>query len=61
MKNTNNELLNWKQACTLLNCSRSYFYNLVNTGALQGIRLGAKNGVRVYKKDCMEYIKNKKI
>ncbi|UWX06422.1 helix-turn-helix domain-containing protein [Taurinivorans muris] len=61
MSNVENELLNWKQACTILSCSRSYFYNLVNTGVLQGLRLGKKQGVRVYKKDCLSYLKKKKI
>lgn len=61
MKNTNNELLNWKQACKVLGCSKSYFYNLVNSGLLKAIRIGERKGVRVYKKDCLCYMDSKKI
>lgn len=52
--------LNWEQACKLLDCSRSHFYNLINSGVLPSVRLGRVKGVRVYEKDCWEYLQQKK-
>lgn len=49
--------LNWRQACMLLSCSRSHFYNLVNTGKLPAIRTGEVKGVRVFEEDCLEFLK----
>ncbi len=50
--------LNWRQACTILSCSRSHFYNLINSGKLPAIRMGAVKGVRVFEDDCMKYLKS---
>lgn len=41
----------------LLGCSRSHFYNLVNSGRLPAIRTGEIKGVRVYEADCQEYLR----
>lgn len=49
--------LNWRQACMLLSCSRSHFYNLVNTGKLPAIRTGEVKGVRVFEEDCLQFLK----
>lgn len=49
MKKNEDELLNWQQACKILGCSKSYFYNLVNAGLLKAIRLGERKGVTVRK------------
>lgn len=49
------ETLNWQQACKILGCSQSHFYNLVNSGDLPAIRSGKVRGVRVTRKDCEEY------
>lgn len=49
------EILNWQQACIILNCSRSHFYNLVNSGQLPAERSGKVRGVRVRKEDCLRY------
>lgn len=57
----NDELLNWQQACKIIGCSRSYFYNLVNAGLLKAIRIGERKGIRVYKSDCLCYVKSKEI
>lgn len=54
---SSSRLLNWHQACTLLGCSRSHFYNLVNSGRLPAIRTGEVKGVRVYEADCQEYLR----
>ena len=53
------KLLNWRQACRLLGCSRSHFYNLVNSGALPALRHGEVKGVRVYERDCLEYLRQR--
>lgn len=49
--------LNWAQAITVLGCSRSHFYNLINSGRLPAIRTGEVKGVRVYEADCQEYLR----
>lgn len=51
------ETLNWQQACKILGCSQSHFYNLVNSGDLPSIRSGKVRGVRVGRADCMAYLK----
>lgn len=48
--------LNWEQAIAVLDCSRSHFYNLVNSGRLPAIRTGEVKGVRVYEADCQAYL-----
>lgn len=50
------EVLNWQQACKLLSCSRSHFYNLINSGALPALRLGRVKGIRVKLADCKNYL-----
>lgn len=48
--------LNWRQACMILACSRSHFYNLVNSGKIPAIRTGEVKGVRVFESDCLAYL-----
>ena len=55
------EKLNWQQACALMGCSRSHFYNLVNSGMLMAQRYGKIKGVRVLRSDCVKYMKNKEV
>lgn len=50
------ENLNWQQACRLLECSKSHFYNLVNSGEIPAQRFGKIRGIRVRKSDCQEYL-----
>lgn len=50
------ETLNWQQACKILGCSRSHFYNLVNSGDLPSARSGKVRGVRVRRADCEAYL-----
>ena len=57
MANRAPELLNWQQACKLLDCSQSHFYNLVNSGTIPSQRSGKTRGVRVKRSDCEEYLK----
>lgn len=55
--NDDRKILNWRQACAILSCSRSHFYNLINSGRLPAIRMGMVKGVRVYEDDCINYLK----
>lgn len=50
------ETVNWQQACAILGCSKSHFYNLVNAGSLPAIRNGKIRGVRVRRSDCETYL-----
>ena len=43
--------LNWREACEVLGCKKSHFYNLVNSGRMPAHRHGALRGVWVYEKD----------
>jgi len=49
--------LNWQQACRLLGCSRSHFYNLINNGDLPAERNGRIKGVTVRREDCERYLR----
>ena len=46
------EWINWQQACKILNCSKSHFYNLVNQGVLESKRSGWVKGIVVKRTDC---------
>lgn len=48
--------LDWREACALLGCKKSHFYNLVNSGILPAIRIGRIKGLRVYEADCLAYV-----
>ena len=59
MENNNSaseKKLNWREACALLGCKKSHFYNLVNSGKIPAIRTGAIKGIRVFESDCMKYL-----
>lgn len=46
--------LNWRQACELLGCKKSFFYALVRDGRLPAYRLdGCKRSLWVYEEDCL--------
>lgn len=49
--------LNWQQACAILGCGKSYFYNLVATGQLTGYRVGQR-GLWVYEDDCKRLLRS---
>lgn len=61
MKEEKKELLNWQQACKILGCSKSHFYNLVNSGKIKAFRIGTLKGVKVYKEDCLIYLTKNEI
>lgn len=48
--------LNWREACELLGCGRSHFYNLISAGKLPATRYGHRRGVRVLASDCMAWL-----
>ena len=51
------DTIHWQQAVKILGCSKSHFYNLVNSGALPSVRSGKVRGVRVRREDCENYVK----
>ena len=51
--------LNWAQACKLLGCKKSHFYNLVASGQIPGYRYGRVKGIRVFEQDCQIYLSRK--
>lgn len=50
--------LNWREACALLGCKKSHFYNLVNSGKIPAVRTGEVKGVRVLESDCVKYLRS---
>ena len=49
--------LNWRQACSVIGCSKRQFYNLVKSGILPAYRLaGSARGLWVWEKDCRDFI-----
>lgn len=48
--------MNWKQACEMLNCSKSHFYNLVNAGKIEAFRSGKVRGLWVWEKSIENYL-----
>lgn len=53
--------LNWEQACKILGCKKSHFYNLVASGQIPGYRYGAVKGIWVFERDCQIYLARKHI
>lgn len=49
--------LNWREACAVLGCKKSHFYNLINSGRIPCQRYGDLRGVWVYKKDCLNFLR----
>lgn len=48
--------LNYHEACAVLGCGKSHFYNLVKAGALPVLRHGKQRGIQVYERDCEAYL-----
>jgi len=53
---TTERTLNWRQTCALLGCSRSQFYNLINSGELPSHRNGRVKGIRVREVDALAFM-----
>ncbi|UQZ90683.1 DNA-binding protein [Deltaproteobacteria bacterium Smac51] len=53
------EILNWAQACKIICCSKSHFYNLTNSGKIPFFRVGRQKGIRVRRTDCEKYMQSK--
>lgn len=46
--------LNWRQACELLGCKKTFFYALIRSGRLPAYRVaGSKRSLWVYEEDCL--------
>lgn len=52
--------LNWRQACEILGCKKSHFYNLVNSGQIPAQKHGVLRGVWVYQKELENYLNSTK-
>lgn len=48
--------LNWKQACTLLDCKKDKFYELIRIGRLPATRVGER-GIRVKESDVLRLVR----
>ncbi len=49
--------LNWRQACSVLDCGKNRFYALVRSGALPAYTIqGVKRGLWVYESDCQKLV-----
>ena len=50
--------LNWRQACSVLDCGKNRFYSLVRSGALPAYTIqGVKRGLWVYESDCQKLVR----
>lgn len=47
--------VNWQQGCKIMECSKSHFYNLVNSGVLRSKRSGVIKGVKALRADCEKW------
>ncbi len=52
---TSLEWVNWQQGCKIMGCSKSHFYNLVNSGILRSKRSGKVKGVTAHREDCEKW------
>lgn len=48
--------VNVQQARELINCSRQYVYQLVDSGRLRGFRIGEQKGIRIYTQSIREFL-----
>lgn len=49
--------LNWKQACEILGCGKTCFYQMVKSGKLRAFSVGKRN-LWVYEDDCFKLLGN---
>ena len=54
-----NRLLNIDQVRRRLNCSKSHVYNLIQSGELPAVTLGASKGKRVYESEVERYLERR--
>ncbi len=52
--------INWKQACTILGCSKSMFYRLIRKGVLPAYGVGERY-CTVSKADCEQLAARRKL
>ena len=51
--------VNVNQAASIIGCSRSHVYRLLELGALEGYRIGHSRGVRIYTHSVESFIEKK--
>lgn len=56
---THRPTFNIHQACEYLNCSRSHVYRLFESGAIEGYKLGNRQGIRFFRDSCEAWVKLK--
>lgn len=56
MTNRNPEILNWRQACEVLGCSKAHFYRLIDSGKIPAVQPRRINGVQVRLSDCLAFL-----
>jgi len=50
--------LNWREACELLGCKKSRFYNLVRAGKIPAYRIGEESRCMwVWESDCLALVR----
>lgn len=47
--------LNWKQACDVIGCGKTYLYNAINSGELPAYRLGKVRGLWIWESDAVTF------
>ncbi|MDL2279084.1 helix-turn-helix domain-containing protein [Desulfovibrio sp. OttesenSCG-928-G11] len=47
--------LNWRQACTILGCGKTKFYEMIRMGLLPATKVG-KRGVRIREADALALV-----
>ena len=52
---SDNQKINWQQACKILGCGKTKFYDLVSSGQLPAEKVGER-GIRVRKSDVEKLI-----
>ena len=48
--------VNVQQAREMINCSRQYVYQLVDSGRLRGFRIGEQKGIRIYTQSIRDFL-----
>lgn len=57
MREKLSERLNWEQAVAILECSRSHFYRLVQSGQIPcNSKIGKRRGIKVLRSDVEAYL-----
>jgi len=52
--------VNVSQAKDMINCSRSYVYQLIERGELRALRIGQRQGIRVFVSSIQTFMADKR-